>query len=339
MSNLYQRLCKAVSDNDFNELKNITDYCKKTYSSNEVREFCKEITKDWNNFAHIMNSGLSSEDQKQFIVWFNQVQSLQKEKDLLDVYLTRLSNILSIYKGVKVVALEVNTLNKDFLSNSNLLFNAFTECFVLVMNCSTPYRLNFYKSLIGLATEMKIFAFDQESIANKFYVALYYFQTNGFSQNDIAEILSIHPAKHLHLIFKLYGELIGLITRKEFQDLVLRVKWQDWNVLEKSPLSINEKAILIHHLRNHKMESLVCRAYTLLYQNGEDSYEKANSAPFAIIQQYGLVDETYRDDPIHLGYGMAQNPTFLTFSKPNNNILNTSHDASPEYASGTRKNM
>ena len=102
---------------------------------------------------------------------------------------------------------------------------------------------------------------------------------------------------------------------------------------------MNEKLILIHHLRNHKMESLVCRAYTLLYQNGEDSYEKASLNPFAIIQQYGLVDESYRDAPIHLGYGMAQNQPFLTFSKLNNTTLNTSHDANLESVSGIQKNM
>ncbi|HRD69409.1 MAG TPA: hypothetical protein PK657_04635, partial [Legionella sp.] len=282
----------------------------------------------------------SSNGQKQFIAWFNNLQSLQKEKDLIDVYMTRLSNILSIYKGVKDVAREVNTLNKDFLSNSNLLFKAFSECFILVLNFSTPYRLNFYKSLIGLATEqLKIFTYAKESKASQFYNALKMLQGNGFSQNDIAEILSLHPATQLHLIVKLYGELIGLITRNEFQCLVLRVKWQDWSVLEKSHLSMDEKQILIHHLRNHKMESLVCRAYTLLYQNGEDSYEKANIDPFAIIQQYGLVDESYRDAPIHLGYGMAQNPTFFNASKPNNVTLNTPHEANHGAISGARKNI
>lgn len=302
MSNLLSQLQKAIDNADKNTMINIMKSCILCPLEPEVADFYRELKSAWANIENSLSSSLPQDDINYFILLKNtfliaHTTALTTQATALTVetYQQRFQIILTVRRLNHVqkftaITHDLIALNQQFLTTPVILLKALTEGFTQALNLPINNRIDYYKNLITLAYNLfqinPISPTTQNTPLNMFDLILNNFRLNLFSIDDLAEILSIQPVQHLTAIFNLYVELKSMISKEEFQRLIVKVKWQDWPHLYKSPFSQDERNILVYHLRNHAMDSLISRAYTILYKHGDDSFEKAQQDPFAIIHKY-----------------------------------------------------
>ncbi|MBN9230422.1 MAG: hypothetical protein J0I93_06175 [Legionella sp.] len=330
MSSYFKLLCDAIRENDAVKLNNIGKIINENIFTNVGADLCinYHLNREW--FLNLLGDSKFDVTFKDGLLsWLFTIESLQEQHNTFrNDYLSELDILVSDFHEKSSTAnnLEENLieLNNSLATNSIFIYLAFIEGKIKTSTLPSETRQKFLFNLIMLAYNfINTNKCANEYNTSRFFNALVCLHLKGFTIENLVEILSIHPAWSLAYAVEFYDNFRNELSHEELQALIVQVRFVDWEHISKASLSNQQKQFIIHHIRNHPIESLSGRAFDSMTSKTKEGFESASKDPLKYLVKEEPAPKTV-EAILHQDWRMSPLPGGFFSSRIGQNAQNES---------------